>query len=176
MVFSYLDMGVLGSIGVIVALGLLIFGRPHLVRQTITLPARTYAQIRKFRPAQVKEFYNKIIAFGIGLVSKRGRVRLENNKNANSLNEFQPEEPELAVDLPAFSPAVREEIIADEISTPVVEEPMNEVSHQTSDDVSIAVEEQNEPAPDVSPEEPSGQLESKRPRRHRRKNKVESLA
>ena len=176
MVFSYLDMGVLGSIGVIVALGLLIFGRPHLVRQTITLPARTYAQIRKFRPAQVKEFYNKTIAIGSGIVSKKGRVRLENNKNANSLNEFQPEEPELAVDLPAFSPAVREEIIADEISTPVVEEPMNEVSHQTSDDVSIAVEEQNEPAPDVSPEEPSGQLESKRPRRHRRKNKVESLA
>jgi predicted RNA-binding Zn-ribbon protein involved in translation (DUF1610 family) len=85
MVFSYLDMGVLASIGIIVALGLLFFGRPHLMIQTITFPGWVVSEIRKFRPVQVKEFYYKIIAFGSGIVSKQGNVRLENNRNASSL-------------------------------------------------------------------------------------------
>ncbi len=85
MVFSYLDMGILASIGIIVALGLLFFGRPHLMIQTITFPGWVVSEIRKFRPARVKEFYYKIIVFGSGIVSKQGNVRLENNRNARSL-------------------------------------------------------------------------------------------
>ena len=88
MVFSYLDMGVLASIGIIVALGLLFFGRPHLMVQTITFPGWVVSQVRKFRPAQVKEFYYKIIAFGSGIVSKQGNVRLENNNTVSSLEDL----------------------------------------------------------------------------------------
>jgi predicted RNA-binding Zn-ribbon protein involved in translation (DUF1610 family) len=85
MVFSYLDMGVLLSIGAVLALGLLFFGRPHLMIQTVTFPVRAIYQIRKFRPALVKEYYYKIIAFGSSIVSKKGSVRLESNTNAASL-------------------------------------------------------------------------------------------
>jgi predicted RNA-binding Zn-ribbon protein involved in translation (DUF1610 family) len=87
MVFSYLDMGVLASIGIIVALGLLFFGRPHLMVQTITFPGWVVSEIRKFRPARVKEFYYKIITFGSGIVSKKGNVRLEINNNVSSLED-----------------------------------------------------------------------------------------
>lgn len=86
MVFSYLDMGVLASIGIIVALGLLFFGRPHLMIQTITFPGRLVAEIRKFRPAQVKEFYNKITAHGSGIGSKKANVQLADSSNVLSLD------------------------------------------------------------------------------------------
>jgi predicted RNA-binding Zn-ribbon protein involved in translation (DUF1610 family) len=82
MVFSYLDMSILGAIGAILALGLLFFGRPHLMKQTVTFPVRTIASIRKFKPALVKEFYYRTVASGSRIVSKKGNVRLESNTNA----------------------------------------------------------------------------------------------
>jgi hypothetical protein len=174
MVFSYLDMGVLGSIGVIVALGLLIFGRPYLVRQTVTLPIRTYAQIRKFKPAQVKEFYNKIIAAGTGIVSKKGRVRLEDNKSANSLNEIAPEDLD-SIPSTEFSQSANEEMAA--VDEPIAPIPASsaEIGDGMPENVSSAVQGQNETEVEDSQIEVSEHFESKRPRRHRRKNKVESL-
>jgi predicted RNA-binding Zn-ribbon protein involved in translation (DUF1610 family) len=132
MVFSYLDMGVLVSIGIIVALGLLFFGRPHLMIQTITFPGWVVAEIRKFRPARVKEFYNKIISFGSGIVSKKGIVRLENNSNAGSLEdiaytEVETESKEVipanetVLSMPANSSDVEGDPISENVSVTIVE-------------------------------------------------------
>ena len=71
MVFSYLDMSILGAIGMVLALGLLFFGRPHLMKQTVTFPVRTISAIRKFRPALVKEFYYRTIALDLVSYPKR---------------------------------------------------------------------------------------------------------
>jgi predicted RNA-binding Zn-ribbon protein involved in translation (DUF1610 family) len=69
MVFSYLDMGVLLSIGAVLAFGLLFFGRPHLIMQTVTFPARMVAKARTFRPVMLKEYYHNAIAYGSHLMS-----------------------------------------------------------------------------------------------------------
>ena len=95
MVFSYLDMTVLGSIGFIMALGLLFFGRPYLMRQTVMFPVRVASEIRKFRPARLKEFYYKAIADGSRIVSKKDQVRLENGSSAISLDSTAYTEPEI---------------------------------------------------------------------------------
>ncbi len=123
MVFSYLDMGVLGSIGVIIALGLLFFGRPHLMMDTITFPVRAISQVRKFRPAMVKGFYNKIIAVGSQIVSKKGNVRLESNNNTiNSddtayIESVYPAEKDETVFADEFVPAASN-AASEEVSTP----------------------------------------------------------
>ena len=92
MVFSYLDMTVLGSIGVIMALGLLFFGRPQLMMRTITAPIRAVYAIQKFRPAMLKDFYFKVIAAGARIVSKKDQVRLDNSNAITSLdNTIYPE-------------------------------------------------------------------------------------
>jgi predicted RNA-binding Zn-ribbon protein involved in translation (DUF1610 family) len=123
MVFSYLDMGVLGSIGVIIALGLLFFGRPHLMMDTITFPVRAIYQIRKFRPAMVKEVYSKIIAFGSQFVSKKGNVRLENGSNTTNSNgtayveSVYPLERDETVFADEIAPATPT-VASEEVSTP----------------------------------------------------------
>lgn len=123
MVFSYLDMGVLGSIGVIIALGLLFFGRPHLMMDTITFPVRAISQVRKFRPAMVKGFYNKIITVGSQIVSKKGNVRLESNNNTiNSddtayIESVYPAEKDETVFADEFVPAASN-AASEEVSTP----------------------------------------------------------
>lgn len=172
MVFSYLDMGVLGSIGAIIALGLLFFGRPHLMMDTVTFPARAISQIRKFRPAMVKVFYNKIIAFTPGIVSKKGRVRLENSSNASSLDGTVYTEPEM-VNSSALDPMERDEAIpADEIVTSVPNDSVENANPLAEEDASVAVVEQSEASTELSQpeavssgaeEEPSIELEQSEP-------------
>ena len=144
MVFSYLDMGVLLSIGIIVALGLLFFGRPYLMTQIITFPGWTVAQIRKFRPAQVKEAYQKIIVFGSGLISKKSNVRVENSSSAIGLYHTGYAEADTES---------TEIIPANETVLSMSDDSVEIVSSPTAEDVSVAIVE-----PETSAGEPS-QLE-----------------
>jgi predicted RNA-binding Zn-ribbon protein involved in translation (DUF1610 family) len=135
MVFSYLDMGVLASIGIIVALGLLFFGRPHLMIQTITFPGRVVTQIRKFRPAQVKESYKKVIAFGSGILSKKSDAHLETSSNMLSLDDTAH----------TGSEAESKEIIpADETVLSIPDHASEVVSISASEDVSVPIVEHEE--------------------------------
>jgi predicted RNA-binding Zn-ribbon protein involved in translation (DUF1610 family) len=154
MVFSYLDMGVLLSIGIIVALGLLFFGRPHLMIQTITFPGWVVSQIRKFRPAQVKEFYYKIIAVGSGIVSKKDTVRLENNRNVSSLEDttYTEAETESLEIVPA-----NEEILSMPDDSP-------EVGSDLISEPALAVAEQEEASAEPSQSDPvSSELPMEQP-------------
>jgi predicted RNA-binding Zn-ribbon protein involved in translation (DUF1610 family) len=145
MVFSYLDMGVLASIGIIVALGLLFFGRPHLMIQTITFPGWVVSQIRKFRPAHVKEFYYKIIAVGSGIVSKKGNVRLEINNNVSSLEDTTYTEVETE----------SEEIIpANETVLSIADNSSDVESGPTSENVPVAIVEHDDSSAEPSQSEP----------------------
>jgi predicted RNA-binding Zn-ribbon protein involved in translation (DUF1610 family) len=145
MVFSYLDMGVLASIGIIVALGLLFFGRPHLMIQTVTFPGWVVSQIRKFRLAQVKEFYYKIIAFGSGIVSKQGNVRLENNNNVSSLEDTAYTEVE---------PDSKEIIPPNETVLSIPDHSLDVESGPASEDVPVAMVEHEESIAEPSESEP----------------------
>jgi predicted RNA-binding Zn-ribbon protein involved in translation (DUF1610 family) len=141
MVFSYLDMGILASIGIIVALGLLFFGRPHLMIQIITFPGWVVSEIQKFRPARVKEFYDKIIALGSGIVSKKGNVRLENNSNVSSLEDITYIEAETES---------KEIIPANETVLSIPDNSSEVEGSPLSENVSIMIAE-----PDVASAEPS---------------------
>jgi predicted RNA-binding Zn-ribbon protein involved in translation (DUF1610 family) len=146
-------MGVLASIGIIVALGLLFFGRPHLMIQTITFPGRVVSQIRKFRPAQVKEFYKKVIAFGSGILSKKSNVHLENSINGLSLDDT------------AYAEAESKEIIPiDEKVLSVPDHSSEVVSIPASEDVSVPTVEQEEVSVESSaPEQVSSELSVEQP-------------
>jgi predicted RNA-binding Zn-ribbon protein involved in translation (DUF1610 family) len=143
MVFSYLDMGVLGSIGVIIALGLLFFGRPHLMMDTITFPVRAITQIQKFRPVMVKEFYDKIIAFGSRIVSKKGNVRLENGSNITNSDDIAY--------IASVYPMEREETIsADDIAIATPSAFSEELSSPEQANVPVMVAEQENPSIELS--------------------------
>ena len=176
MVFSYLDMGVLFSIGIILALGLLFFGRPHLMIQTVTFPIRTISAIRKFRPAQVKEFYYKMIAVGSRIVSKKDSVRLESNTNAASRDSttYIDTESEM-VNSPALYQVESEEIIStnevgtvlpndasDEISGPamVAEQDDSSIEPSQPETVSVAMETEGSPEDVVQSELVNAPLET----------------
>jgi predicted RNA-binding Zn-ribbon protein involved in translation (DUF1610 family) len=150
MVFSYLDMGVLLSIGVILALGLLFFGRPHLLRETVTFPVRVISQIRKFRPVVVKEFYYKVIAVGFRIVSKKGNVRLEYNNNATSLDSTTYVESEIANSSAFYQTESNETVSADEIAVAFPNSSLDEGGSPEHKDVSAAIEEQNDSAMELS--------------------------
>ena len=146
MVFSYLDMGVLLSIGMLVALGLLFFGRPYLMMQTVTFPGRVVARVRTFRPAQVKEFYNKIIAFGSGIVSQKGNVRLENSGNAISLDGTTYTESEMES---------KEIISTDEIVLSMPDDSSKVVSNTVSENISAVIVEHDDLSAESSQSEPA---------------------
>jgi predicted RNA-binding Zn-ribbon protein involved in translation (DUF1610 family) len=154
MVFSYLDMGVLLSIGIIVALGLLFFGRPYLMIQTITFPGWVVSEIRKFRPARVKEFYDKIIAFGSGIVSKKGNVRLENS-HVSSLEGTTYAESETES---------KEVIPANETISSVPDTSSDVMSGPTSETVSLVIVEHDDSSAEPSQSEPiSSELDVEQP-------------
>jgi predicted RNA-binding Zn-ribbon protein involved in translation (DUF1610 family) len=154
MVFSYLDMGVLLSIGIIVALGLLFFGRPYLMIQTITFPGWVVSEIRKFRPARVKEFYNKIIAFGSGIVSKKGNVRLENS-HVSSLEGTTYAESDTES---------REVIPANETISSVPDTSSDVMGGPTSETVSLVIVEPDDSSAEPSQSEPiSSELDVEQP-------------
>lgn len=79
MVFSYIDMGVLLSIGFMLSLGLLLFGRPHLFTQMLTLPYRVLPGKWKAQSPRLAAFYENVSAFEARLMLKKGIVRPEDN-------------------------------------------------------------------------------------------------
>jgi predicted RNA-binding Zn-ribbon protein involved in translation (DUF1610 family) len=154
MVFSYIDLTVLLFIGAILGFGLLFFGRPHLLRQTVTFPVRAVAKVRELRPAKLKEFYYKTIAAGSRIVSKKDAIRLENDTNSIHLDQTTYTEPDI-VEPPAPYLIESEEIIStNEIAAPALNPISNEVVSSIQENVSEAVAE-----PDDSTIEPS-QLET----------------
>jgi len=174
MVFSYLDMSILGAIGVVLALGLLFFGRPHLMMQAVTFPVRTISAIRKFRPALVKEFYYRTIAFGSRMVSKKGNVRLESNTNAASPESTTYLESEVVIS-PVLYQAESVEIgstheiatafqndASDEISDPVMVAEQDDSSSEVSqpETVSVAAEAEGSPEEVVQSELVDAPLET----------------
>jgi predicted RNA-binding Zn-ribbon protein involved in translation (DUF1610 family) len=153
MVFSYIDLGVLLSIGVIVALGLLFFGRPHLLRQTVTFPVRVVVKIRELRPAKIKEFYYKTIAAGSRIVSKKDVIRLENDTNSIHLDRTTYTEPEIIAPPAPYQIESEEIAPTNEITAPALNDISIDVVHSMPENVSEVVAEL-----DDSPIEPS-QLE-----------------
>ena len=145
-VFSYLDMGVLLGIGVLVALSLLFFGRPHLMRQTVTFPARTLSEIRKIRPARLKEFYDKMTTGRTRIVSKKGDVRLENKSNAASLDLPTYEEAEIVNSVRLEQAQPEEVVLAEELATPILGDPSDEGTTPLEEPVSVVMVEPNDPA------------------------------
>ncbi len=92
MVFSYLDIGVLSALGLLLSLGLLLFGRPYLVRQTVTLGKRL---IPASQPAVQSRFADWFRAF----VS-----RLRPHRKPAALPEPQPVEAVLESGEPVVEP------------------------------------------------------------------------
>jgi hypothetical protein len=197
MVFSYLDMGVLAVIGLFLSLGLLLFGRPYIVRYTVALPSRAISGMRKFRPALLKELHNKIIALWSRIVFKKGHIRLENSNSAHdAATEVESTYPAI------FEPTQYDQDIAQaeapgavldhsqdnssgmsqgEVPSPVepaeIESSSGELppaenvdTPQSNDDLSTF------PSENVDRSEKETNLVPRRPRRKRHKNRVESLA
>jgi hypothetical protein len=59
MVFSYLDMGVIASVGLFLSVGLLLFGRPYLLTQTISYAGRLLPKRRNTEPAMRADSVHK---------------------------------------------------------------------------------------------------------------------
>ncbi|HLO31460.1 MAG TPA: hypothetical protein VK249_20080 [Anaerolineales bacterium] len=195
LVFSYLDIGVLAGIGLFLSLGLLLFGHPYLIRQTITLPSRAISGIRTFGPVLVKELHNKIIAFGSRIVFKKGNVRLDSSGDVIQdstgvetihspiVDQAQYKQDISEVEIPDVlpdrsndemndtaqqmpSPTVQTEIL---LLAPGPAVDVEAVTHSEITDIHVPNDEKPDSAQKVNNFGP------KRPRRSRHKRKVESL-
>jgi hypothetical protein len=76
MVFSTLDLGVLVGLGLLLSVGLLLFGRPYIVTQTVALGARLIPGRRGAQPAVRPQFSQILVALGARLFPRRGRAQL----------------------------------------------------------------------------------------------------
>jgi len=196
LVFSYVDLGVLLAVGLFLSVGLLLFGRPYLIRQTVALPSRAISGIQKFGPALVKEFHNKIIAFRPRNVFKKGNVRLDNSSNVINVpaevetiyspiidqaqydqDISQIETPDVLLDA---SNDEMQDVTQEVVSAPVETGVLSSAQYQAEEveaatqsdiaDVNTSIDEKPDSVQKVN------NSESKRTRRSRRKRKVESLA
>jgi hypothetical protein len=195
MVFSYLDMGLLAAIGLFLSLGLLLFGRPYIVRLTVALPSRAISGMRKFGPALMKGIHNNFIAVRSRIVFKKGHIRLGNNSNEHDTT-TEEESTSFAI----FEPTPFHQEIAQ------VEAPGTFLDHSQDDLSDVSPEAVSSPAPietsssalppaeeaeTIAPSnvevngfseektDPVEQVDNpapKRARRRRNKNRVESLA
>ena len=105
MVFSYLDMGVLAGVGLLLSVGLLLFGRPYILRQSLALVSRPFRRRREIQPPALAGRYAQGIA----------PHEVDDLAQAQSLTAMEPEDREgespdeehadLSFDLPAGHPA-----------------------------------------------------------------------
>jgi hypothetical protein len=103
MVFSYLDMGVLAGVGLMLSVGLLWYGRPYVFRQIWAFGGRLIPRRRSLEPAGQTNLFQKISALGARL---RSRKRITQPEDSGLITEgpiAEEESPlaDLSVDLPA---------------------------------------------------------------------------
>jgi hypothetical protein len=100
MVFSYLDMGFLVSIGLLLSVGLLWYGRPYVFTQIWMFGKRLIPKRRSLQPAGQANLYQKIAAIGARIRRKKSIVQsedgapgLEPDGTASDVNDPAPPEP-----------------------------------------------------------------------------------
>jgi hypothetical protein len=103
MVFSYLDMGFLASIGLMLSVGLLAYGRPYIFKQIWDFGKRLLPKGRGMQPAAQTNLFQKMSAAGARL---RFRKRFAPSEEGGpeleaSLSEGEAERTDLSVDLAA---------------------------------------------------------------------------
>lgn len=103
MVFSYLDMGVIASIGLLLSVGLLWYGRPYIFKQIWGFGGRLIPKKRNLQPAGNSNLIKRRSAFGT-LFRFRRRIEQQGDANSelgNSLSRENGELEDLSVDIPA---------------------------------------------------------------------------
>ena len=108
MVFSYLDMGFLASIGLLLSVGLLAYGRPYIFKQIWDFRKRLLPRGRDLQPAAQPSLFQKLSA-----VRARFRKRITQPEESSpeieaSLSDGEDGITDLAVDLPAGKPQKNE--------------------------------------------------------------------
>jgi hypothetical protein len=99
MVFSYLDMGVLAGIGLMLSVGLLAYGRPYIFRQIWDFRKRLIPRKRDLQPAW-QTFSQKVVTIGARLRSKKGMGQPDPDMPEID-NSLEEELADLSVELPA---------------------------------------------------------------------------
>ena len=103
MVFSYLDMGFLASIGLLLSVGLLAYGRPYIFKQIWDFRKRLIPKGRDLHPAGQINLFQKLSAIGARF---RFRKRITQPEESSpeveaSLSDGEHGITNLAVDVPA---------------------------------------------------------------------------
>jgi hypothetical protein len=92
MVFSYIDMGFLASIGLLLSVGLLWYGRPYIFKQIWVFGGRLIPRRRHLEPAwqAALNLYHRSIA-----AARRLRSKKEIAQPEDSIPELEAEKPRL---------------------------------------------------------------------------------
>ena len=103
MVFSYLDMGFLASIGLLLSVGLLAYGRPYIFKQIWDFRKRLVPKGRGLQPAGQTNLFQKLSAVGTRLRFRKPMTQPEEEgpEIEASLSEDENEMADLTVELPA---------------------------------------------------------------------------
>ena len=101
MVFSYLDMGFLASIGLLLSVGLLAYGRPYIFKQIWDFRKRLIPKGRGLQPAGPTNLLQKISAIGTRFRTRFIQPEEGSPELEASLSDDESGMADLAVDLPA---------------------------------------------------------------------------
>jgi len=103
MVFSYLDMGFLASIGLMLSVGLLAYGRPYIFKQIWAFGKRLIPKRGGLQPAGQTNLYHKIAVIGARLRPRKRILQPQDGppEMHDSLTDHDPESElaDLSVDL-----------------------------------------------------------------------------
>ncbi|HEY9525572.1 MAG TPA: hypothetical protein VIR02_00740 [Anaerolineales bacterium] len=105
MVFSYLDMGFLASVGLMLSVGRLAYGRPYIFKQMWDFGKRLLPKGRGMQPAGQTNLFQKISAVGARLRFRKriAQPEADNPELESSLSGGESEGTDLSVDLAAGS-------------------------------------------------------------------------
>ena len=107
MVFSYLDMGFLASLGLLLSVGLLWYGRPYIFKQIWVFGKRLIPSRRNLEPVgqSILNLYQKMVAAGKRLRSRKQIAQPEGDgletETAVADDELETALADLSVDIPA---------------------------------------------------------------------------
>lgn len=103
MVFSYLDMGFLASIGLLLSVGLLAYGRPYIFKQIWDFRKRLIPRRRGLQPSGQTNLLQKIRTAGARFRFRKPVTQPEEGspEMEDSLSDEQSETTDLTVDLAA---------------------------------------------------------------------------